>query len=712
MAIDRFMTAQEIADAAARLSLTCMPHSKRSVNRRASQEGWDALAQFVRIRNGSTGGGGKEYHVSLLPQPMQDALAGEISRDVVVASEHALQVVETTKRTALETTDLTARQREVMDARAAILNAIDETRITTGLTRNKAVGHFLACPTDCGVSVETLSKANDRRNGSGSISRATVLRWFKFRDESGIAALAPKATKAKDEIPEWFWRFLKHYARPQKPCFTEAFGDYRQEPGADLEAASVEKARYIYNTKLGNVEKHRGREGYHTLKARMAFVRRTTSDLIPACVYTADGKTFDGEVAHPLHGKPFRPEITSVVDVATRKCVGWSIGLAENAEGVVDALRAACEAHGVPAIFYVDRGPGFKNNRMDDRLVGLMGRLGIHKPHSIPGNSQARGLIERFHGTVWNPLAREYDTYVNVRMDRQAGHKSFKVTRKQIREFGTSEALPTWEHFVTDCARAISVYNAKPHSSLPDRMSPDEYWQHHVERGFEPVTMTQAEINDVFRPYVRRKVVRAEIEFATNRYFNIALEEYHGDYVLVGYDIHNAAQIWVRAIDTVDGEERPGRLICIAQFGGNEARYVPVTMERLAKEKRANARKRRLQEKMDEVEEELNPTALLNHQPDIPMPDLTAQPQAEVIDGTFTDMTDAPQISTEGGAIRPLRFGSDAELAQWALANQEAVQAGQIDTLRACLMDPFDKQLLEDHGVDIEALTELVLRAA
>ncbi len=205
----------------------------------------------------------------------------------------------------------------------------------------------------------------------------------------------------------------------------------------------------------------------------MAYVTRSTGDLLPTCVYTSDGKTFDAEIAHPIHGPPFRPEVTSVVDVATRRCVGFSIGLSETAEGVVDALRVSCEQHGVPAIFYVDRGSGFKNARLDAHMTGLMGRLGITKHHSLPQNSQARGLIERFHGSVWNPLSREYDTYVGVEMDRQARQKSFKVTRKHIKEFGSSSSLPSWEEFLEACTLAVASYNDKPHASLPGRMTPN-----------------------------------------------------------------------------------------------------------------------------------------------------------------------------------------------------------------------------------------------
>lgn len=385
-----FMTAQEIADAGKRLSLPCIPHSKRGVNKRADKEGWDEAPCLARKRFGAAGGGGMEYDVSLLPEPMQVALEAESANAVTVLNTKEARAIDTIKREALDTTALTARQRTVMNARSMVLSAIESVQIDGGHTRSQTVDLFISGAIDFGLDAETVAAANDRKGGSRVISRSTLLRWFRFRDGTGVGALAPKATKERADIPAWFWDFLKHYARPQKPCITEAMNAYLNSNQRPNETVTYTKVRRLIS-KLGNVEKHRGREGSLTLKSRQAYVTRSTGDLLPTCVYTSDGKTFDAEIQHPLHGRPFRPEITAVVDVATRKCVGFSVGLAENAEGVVDALRHSCEAFGVPAIFYVDRGSGFKNKRLDAQLTGLMGRLGIS--HDFPAACGA--------GRVW-----------------------------------------------------------------------------------------------------------------------------------------------------------------------------------------------------------------------------------------------------------------------------------------------------------------------
>ncbi|NRF12140.1 Mu transposase C-terminal domain-containing protein [Agrobacterium pusense] len=704
-----YYSAQEIADAGIRLKLKALPHSKRRVQDHINREGWNA-SPLCRERQGREGGGGYEYHISLLPEVLQAALHGERNRELVLVSQQAKKTQEIARREKLSTANLSARQRDVMNARSAVLSAIDMHQISNGMSQRQAIQSFLADPAAVEISETILRVANDRAN-KASVSRATLYDWFKLRDTVGVGALAPLPTKEKQDVPSWFWQFLRFYAQPQKPCLTDALEQFKTALPAHIMPPNYDQVRRLM-ARLGNVEKHRGREGSLTLKSRMAYTLRSTDDLLPGCVYTADGKTFDAEIAHPIHGQPFRPEITSIVDVATRRCVGFSFGLAENTIGVVDALRYACEQNGIPAIFYVDRGPGFKNDVLDNQLTGVTERLGITKLHSLPQNSQARGIIERFNGSVWNPLSKEFETYIGEDMDRQARQRSFKATRKDIKLFGSSSRLPSWQEFLTACVNAVASYNAKPHSSLPGKMSPDQYWEYHVSTGFEIVPVLEHEKNDLFRPYVKRKVSRSMVEWLTNTYFNLALEEFHGEYVLVGYDIHDASKVWVREIDRKSGEELMGRLICVAIFAGNEERYIPLTMERAAMEKRANARARRLKDHLAEVEAELSPGSFIDASIQTFMPIIDHEP-APVPTGPVLVTSDGETVPAATGAVEATRtqtFATDEALAAWALENPEKITARQADVLRRCLQQQVARELFRMSGIDVEALRN-VLRA-
>lgn len=711
MSFARFLNAQEIADAGLRLKLKSMPLTKKGVIDYAKREEWHSLPSNL-VRKRESQGGGYEYHISLLPEALQSALQAEHSREVVMIAQQQQKAREIIRREAVSTADLTARQREVMTARSAILTAIERFQISNGLSQRQAIDAFLVHPAAAEIMDRILVTANDRGNESRDLSMRTIQRWFATREKAGILGLAPLPTKEKQDIPAWFWDFFHLYAKPQKPCLSEVLETYKKALPAHVAPPNYDQVRRLM-ARLGNVERHRGREGSLTLKARMAYTIRSTADLLPGCIYTSDGKTFGAEIAHPIHGQPFRPEVTPIVDVATRRCLGFSVGLAETSGGVVDALRYACEQHGIPAIFYTDRGPGFRNEVLDNELTGITERLGITKMHSLPYNSQARGIIERFHRTVWTPLAKTFETYLDEPMDRQAKQRAFKETRRDLKQFGTSSKLPTFQSFIEACNNAIAAYNARPHSELPGKMSPDQYWEYHVSTGFEIVPVLEHEKDDLFRPYVKRKVARSMVEFLTNTYFHLGLEEYHGDYVLVGYDIHDASKVWVREIDRSSGEERMGRLICVAIFAGNEERYIPLTMERAALEKRATARAKRLQDKLAVVEAELTPSRFLETTAEKAMPIL--------IDAASEPTQAAPELyvisssGTASGAVESPRrrtFASDEALAAWALENPHDLTSNQVRVLHDCLQRQTAIELFRLSGIDVDALRNLIRAAA
>ncbi len=484
-------SAQEIADLSKRSGFKVLPFSVRGVKNFIKRHDWDTVPNMSRQRVGRSGGGGTEYHFSLFPEQLIGYLQAESFKTQSKLTAKSNSALEETRKKELVTVDLTGRQRLVMDARAAILTAIEHIQIKKGQSRRKSILGFLAefKAVDEHPLSDVVTTANDRATRTCKISRATLYNWFSMRELDGIAGLAPELTRTASDLPTWFTGFLKFYSLPQKPAAAAALRDFivslpdgSKAPNYDQVQRALKKMDLAY----GTMARHRGREGKLTLKARMAYVIRSTEGLLPSSVYTADGQTFDAEIAHPLHGQAFRPEITSILDVATRKWVGFSVGLSENTNVIVDALRMACELFGIPAIFYTDRGSGYKNHAFDDELTGFASRLGTTKMHALPYNSQAKGLIERFNGTVLVSLAKKFPTYIGADMDRQAMQKIHKLTRKELKEDGISKTLPSWSEFLEVMANAMTIYNDSPHSSLKGA-SPNEAWQRHVADGFAPV---------------------------------------------------------------------------------------------------------------------------------------------------------------------------------------------------------------------------------
>lgn len=720
----RWLSASELAAA----KLNGVPQSRenaaRFIARIISQS-----PELVRPRPGR--GGGLEVSELALPDAARDALKAQSTVAQIRPSDaqELADALESDKRqiATIAMGSLTARQRRVMEARQTILLAIEAQAISTGCGKDNAIRQMVAAAgaqTLDPSQVEIICVANDRTGKrSASLSRATIYEWFRLREKDGPAGLSPdKALQKRQEkrgLPGWFDGFLQIYGRPTKPSVEQALREFIQSLAPEAPKPTVKQARY-WLKKMPQLEKLKGREGKLALRARLAYTARDFSDLLPTSVYVADGKTFDAEIAHPIHGQPFRPELTTILDVATRKIVGWSAALDENTFAVVDALRCASATHGIPAIFYTDRGPGYRNKAMDAPLTGFMARAGITPMRALPYNSQAKGVVERLN-QVYTAAAKSLPTYIGRDMDKEARLLVFKTRRRDIALTGQSRFLTGWDAFLGHIEQTLAAYNDRPHSSLPkvfDRqlsrnrhMTPNEMWALKCE-AFDPIIPDEAELNDMFRPYVVRRTRRALVDWLDNSYFAKELEPYHGKDVVVGYDIRDASKVWVREIEEIDNERIPGRLIAVAIFEGHKTRYVPVSAERAAMERRAKGRLGRLQRKIDVVEQELRPAAFVELSPvtTLATVSLAGEPVTHIApSGIVADPI--PAIPDSGQARRPV-FRDDCEFASWIVENPDRATASDKELVRDLLTTHSSNELLRMSGVDLDALRKLARSAA
>ena len=581
---------------------TALGISKRSAERRASRESWAYQEESVR------GGQRRLYPLASLPAPVRSVIvtkrAESLTATVAAAVAPAASLpapchsVGTVMPLSVSSdVELTDKQRLERDARKGVVTAIARLQESAGCSKEAAMTALLINARSAKLeptldAMLRLARDPRGRQGDGYPSVRTLKRWLTAPD------LTPKRPMADMRIPAWAKDFLAYYQTPQKPSVDAAYREYAMRVPAS-ERPSIHQVRRFLG-KLGSVTKERGRMGPRELKTIQPFVRRDFSQLQPNDIWTADGHTFDAEVQHPLHGRPFRPEITAIIDVATRRAVGWSVDLAESSLAVLDALRYGVERHGIPAIFYVDNGSGYDNALMKDEATGLLGRLGITIKHSLPYNSQARGVIERSHQTIWVNAAKMLPSYVGAAMDREARLQQFKLSRQALKKgAGMLNSMPLmpWDLFVQFVEERIAEYNARGHRTLKG-VSPDLAWRTHEAKGFVAERLEENELATLFRPRVTRTILRAEINLFTNIYFARDLAEFHGMEAHVAYDIHDPSRIWVYAPD--------GRFICEAQANGNRRHYMPVPVVEQAREKRSRGRLKRNDAKREEILAELH----------------------------------------------------------------------------------------------------------
>ncbi|WP_374254312.1 Mu transposase C-terminal domain-containing protein [Acinetobacter brisouii] len=611
--MELFYSIQELVELQSNIQNPQYPNNRQGFEYRAKKEQWEFIEEKSIGRNGSK----KKFRIPLdLALDIQNYLKPiQSTQQKVVSNKNEVQ------KTTVETSSLMNWQREVAENRLFIVRYLQQ-QINQGCKKTSMIQKFIeqaaegTLPTEM---QEAVTKANAKSGENRTISRRSIFDWMKAVDDAEkhkiavISVLAPK--QRASQIPSWAGELLRLWGQPQKPTLTVCLEQLPQYLDANVECPSYAQAYRFLNEKMGKVDVMRGRMGKREIKNIQPFIRRDTSLLLPTDVYTADGHCFDAEVAHPITGKPFRPEITSIIDVATRRLVGWSVSLSESSWCVLDAIRMSATECGIPAIFYVDNGSGYKNDMLKAQGRGVMARLNTEVSHALPYNSQAKGMIERSHQTLWVKAAKNLPTYIGKDMDSEASNVVFKLTRNEIKRFGTSKALMSWVDFIAYAAQVVEQYNNKPHSGLKRitdpvtlkkrYQTPLETWNEALEQGAPIDRVEDWDAEDLFRPYEERKVRRGEIEIFGNRYFSKDLEQHHGLNVLVGYDIHDANKVVVRDED--------GRLICYAVWNANKRNYFPVSKVEQARQNRADGRLRRLAVKQSEVLDELNPKAMIEH---------------------------------------------------------------------------------------------------
>lgn len=653
------------------MKLPGLPGSERGIRNRVRKDGWAS-----RQVQGSGGKDGlrTEYQppakvMALIKEALLKKLVVQTTE--IQPADPIKQELESIQAAIVNPGHLKNWQRDIANARLAICSEVQRLATAGGTERAIQAVIDLAARGALRPELQAMVPVANAKAGTGrALSRTTIYRWIKETEIGGsqFARLAPK-TRETAAIPPWASYLLSLYGQPQKPSLAYCVEQLVSKLPGTIAAPSY-AAAHRFIQKMSNIDRERGRMGSREIKTILPFVRRDTSNMWPADIYTADGHTFDAEVCHPATGKAFRPEITTVLDVATRRAVGWSAGLAESTWAVLDALRNACETGGIPAIFYVDNGSGYKNAAMSDESTGFMARLGIRIEHSLPYNSQARGIIERAHQTIWVRGAKMLPTYMGAKMDAQAKQKVFKITRKDIKISGTSKLLLEWSDFVAWCQQQVDDYNNRPHSSLPKiraadgtkrHLTPQEAWQQAITEGWKHVDIHDEDVDDLFRPHKICKIIRGEVRLFNNRYFSRDLEDYHGETADVGYDIHDASRVWVK-------ERRTGRLICIAHFEANKQSYMPQTVQEQADYQRAKARLKRVDIKRDDILEELEGSRLIEYQAAELPPMTIEQSQPVPVDRGETQ----PQESIETVTVMVERptFYTSIKKYRWLMQNK------------------------------------------
>ncbi|WP_314140373.1 Mu transposase C-terminal domain-containing protein [Buttiauxella noackiae] len=612
--------------------------------------------ELVRKRAGTKA---FEYHIDCLPEQAREIVKASHYREVLKQSDcvpqKALPVRKVaTTRTALqqlrdcpalldrEVSALTEQQKKIADARAALAMEVEKLR-DSGLSRAGAV-KYIAEASRSGSLPEHIQDAayiaNARKGSSRKgVGERSLQEWLTVYlttkpGSERLAMLAPGHHKERslDDIA-WLPRFLSYWRSANGPnmrfCYRDFCRDWKAEyhdQPAMLSVMPSYDAICRAMKKLPKRERMRGRVSGGAARALEVYSRRDWSMMPVNGCWICDGKSLDMKVKHPINKTAFTPELTLVIDGRTRFVVGWSMSYSENVRGVSEAYRYGIQHHGKPLFVYTDNGSGQKNKTLDAETTGIFPRMGIEHMTGIPGNPQARGIIERLNGVIPYAIAQRVPTYNGRGADRDnlrrlmvavdsAENAQSKGKALDSRQRRALEQVPEWDIVLDIIQEEVDRYNnSHEHSELPKyngkHLTPAQYRSAVLAtEGDDIEYLTEIELRDMFMPEVRRIVDRGWVLLNNNHYFSNALADLDSQEVLVRYDPRNAEEVLIHKTD--------GAFVCKALWNGNTRAAVPVTeVERQIKE-RAKRQVALLDKKKQKVIEQATPALELKPEFDI-----------------------------------------------------------------------------------------------
>lgn len=538
-------------------------------------------------------------------------------------------------------------QRAYRDAALVLCRAIEAAMAVADCTVKRACQE-LARRLVCGEARPELQEAaqttylKPRKSagplGGESAQFARLQRLMAFYEQGRLAGdvglyLIPGKREKTGHNPEHVMAFLLFFCDPNRPPVADAWRamvPYLEERG--ITPPSYATACRIEQD-LPVTVKYRGRMTGSEWRAIKPYIERDVSMFKSNDIWVGDGHSFKAKVQHPIHGQPFTPEITVIIDWVSRKIVGWSVALAESTVAVSDAFRHAQQVtRARPLVYYSDNGSGQTGKSIDCPVSGTLARQGIAHQTGIPGNPQARGIIERLWQVTLIPLARTYPTCTWRGADGNTTNKMLKLLNRKDQG---GVKIPTFRQLLDDVARTVDEYNLHhTHRELGGNSPEDEY-QARLDRDSIVFGPSDAELAALWMPEVVRTPQRGRVSLFGNSYCKGDLVDLlpENAKVRVRYDLHDAHQVWLLTMD--------GVYLGTADWDSHKEAAFPVPKMDQLRAERAAGKVRRGEQIIAEAQAELGSMIDLTPampDPAIDLPDFAQQFFGEAIDAPAREL--------------------------------------------------------------------------
>lgn len=535
------------------LSLPGLPSSLGGFAKRANAEGWRANPALFRKASGREGGGGFEYHVSLLPKAAQARLA----MIAAGANDDETRAAKTRKEALwARFNKLSKKHKAICEMRLKVLQRVEELVRDPSFRRDTAIA---VAAHDADVSIRTLYNWQELVHG--------------LDREDWLAALAPAFAGTDGALPDLAechpdaWAYLaSDYLRSEKPAFSACYRRMvkiakreRWEP-----IPSERTLRRRMESEVGKAAVLLKRQGKDKARTLVPAQRRSRSHFHAMQAVNMDGHKIDVFVSVPWSKKPVRFYLIGIQDLHSGKILSHRLAEAETWEAVRLVIGDMVERYGIPETMYIDNGKAFASKWITGDAVqrfrfkvkeedprGLLSTLGIEVHFTRPYAGQSKP-IER----AWRDLAELISKHPFV-SGAYTGNKPDAKPENYM-----TRSIP-YEDFREHVAAQVAEHNAQEGRRAENcrGRSFDVTFEASMNAPSTIVrvpTPAQASLWLLASDAIKTKKGSGEIHFQGNRYWNVALNQHAGSKVVIRFDpdaLHEPVKVY----------DLKNRLICEAK---------------------------------------------------------------------------------------------------------------------------------------------------
>lgn len=188
----------------------------------------------------------------------------------------------------------------------------------------------------------------------------------------------------------------------------------------------------------------------------MHAVRKNTP--FPANIWMLDGSPLQFYCWNENRNKIIRLNLFVIIDVCSRKIVGFDISYSETRFNIMNALKMAVIEEGhLPAEIVSDNFSAIKTEEIK-AMVEQMANLGTVWRHAKVGNPQDKSYVERFFGAFQSVECTLFDDYIGEGIMSKRDNRR---TAEQLLKTSKKDGFPSFSQMKDRVIEMIVRYNAR-----------------------------------------------------------------------------------------------------------------------------------------------------------------------------------------------------------------------------------------------------------